>query len=74
MDFSENITNNSNTNETDEESDEFPDAITPNTLGTVQRVNVNQDLRKLLQGNLQKRRNENDQEKFPEARETTIGT
>ena len=76
MDFLENFTSNSNTNQADEESDEFPDAITPNSLGAVQRVDVNQDLRKTLLGNLQKRHNENDHENFPEPRETntTIGT
>ena len=72
MDFLENFTSNSNTNQTDE----FPDAITPNSLGALQRVDVNQDLRKTLLGNLRKRHNENEHEKFSEPRETntTIGT
>ena len=76
MDFLENFTSNSNTNQTDEESDEFPDAITPNSLGALQRVDVNQDLQKTLLGNLRKRHNENEHEKFSEPRETntTIGT
>ena len=72
MDDTENITINFDT----DEIDEFPGAITANSLGAVQRVNTSQDLRKLLQGNLRKRLGMCDQESENHHRESsfTIGT